>query len=83
MQRIDALVRESWEQASIIILTHNVQQAGRLSDNRVVTMAGEERIGRPVEQNENDQVFGDPRDPCTEAYVTGRIGQDERNQHAS
>jgi phosphate transport system ATP-binding protein len=73
-QRIEDLVRELREQVSIIIVTHNMQQAGRISDYCAVMMAGEERIGRLIEYGENDQVFGNPRDPRTEAYVTGRIG---------
>ena len=39
-----------------------------------IMMAGEERIGRLIEYGENKQVFDNPKDPRTEAYVTGRIG---------
>jgi phosphate transport system ATP-binding protein len=37
-------------------------------------MAGEERVGRMIEYGKNEQIFGNPKDERTEAYVTGRIG---------
>jgi phosphate transport system ATP-binding protein len=80
---MENLLRECREQVSISIVTDNTKQASRISNYCAVMTASWKRTGRPVERDENDQVFGDPRDPCTEAYVTGRIGQDERNQHAS
>ena len=57
-----------------MIVTHNMQQASRISDYAACLMAGEERIGRLIEYGENEQIFGTPKDPRTEAYVTGRIG---------
>lgn len=72
--RIEDLITELASQVSIVIVTHNMQQAARVSDFAAVLMAGEERIGRLIEYGTNEQVFGNPRDPRTEAYVTGRIG---------
>ncbi len=73
-QRIEELITELSSQVTIIIVTHNMQQANRISDYAAVLMAGEERIGRLIEYGTNEQVFFNPKDPRTEAYVTGRIG---------
>ena len=73
-QHIEALIRELATQVTIVIVTHNMQQASRISDYAAVLMAGEERVGRLIEYGENEQIFGTPKDPRTEAYVTGRIG---------
>ena len=73
-QSIENLIKELSKDITIIIVTHNMQQAARISDYALVMMAGEERIGRLIEYGENKQVFDNPKDPRTEAYVTGRIG---------
>lgn len=73
-QAIEALIQELSNEVTIIIVTHNMQQATRISNYAAVMMAGEERIGRMIEYGTNEQVFGNPKDERTEAYVTGRIG---------
>ena len=73
-QAIERLIQELSKEVTIIIVTHNMQQATRISDYAAVMMAGEERAGRMIEYGTNDQVFGNPKDERTEAYVTGRIG---------
>ena len=73
-QAIEDLVRKLSEEVTIIIVTHNMQQATRISDYSAVMMVGEDRVGHLVEYGTNDQVFGNPIDLRTEAYVTGRIG---------
>ena len=73
-QAIEQLIQELSSEVTIIIVTHNMQQATRISDYAAVMMAGEERIGRMIEYGTNEQVFGTPKDERTEAYVTGRIG---------
>ena len=73
-QAIEQLIKELSSEVTIIIVTHNMQQATRISDYAAVMMAGEERVGRMIEYGTNDQVFGNPKDERTEAYVTGRIG---------
>ena len=73
-QAIEQLIHELSNEVTILIVTHNMQQATRISDYAAVMMAGEERIGRLIEYGTNDQVFGNPKDERTEAYVTGRIG---------
>ena len=73
-QHIEALIRELATQVTIVIVTHNMQQASRISEYAACLMAGEERVGRLIEYGENEQIFGTPKDSRTEAYVTGRIG---------
>ena len=73
-QHIEALIRELSAQVTIVIVTHNMQQASRISDYAAVLMAGEERVGQLIEYGTNEQIFGTPKDHRTEAYVTGRIG---------
>jgi phosphate transport system ATP-binding protein len=73
-QAIENLITELSSSYTIIIVTHNMQQATRIADYAAVLMAGEERIGRLVEYGPNNQIFDTPRDRRTEAYVTGRIG---------
>jgi phosphate transport system ATP-binding protein len=73
-QAIEDLITELSSHYTIVIVTHNMQQANRIADYAAVLMAGEERVGRLIEYGTNDQIFDTPRDPRTEAYVTGRIG---------
>ena len=73
-QAIEDLITELSSSYTIIIVTHNMQQATRIADYAAVLMAGEERIGRLIEYGPNDQIFDTPKDKRTEAYVTGRIG---------
>jgi phosphate transport system ATP-binding protein len=73
-QAIEDLITELSSRYTIIIVTHNMQQATRIADYAAVLMAGEERIGRLIEYGPNNQIFDTPRDRRTEAYVTGRIG---------
>jgi phosphate transport system ATP-binding protein len=66
-------------QYSIVIVTHNMQQAARVSDRTaffiVDLSAGESnRIGRLVEYDATDKVFTNPGDKRTEDYVTGKVG---------
>jgi len=73
-QAIEGLIRELSKQVTIVIVTHNMQQAARISDYAAVLMAGEERVGKLIEYGTNAQIFDTPKDSRTEAYVTGRIG---------
>lgn len=71
---IEELIRELKSQVTIIIVTHNMQQARRISDFCAVMMVGANREGHLIEFGANAQVFDYPVDRRTEAYVTGRIG---------
>jgi len=71
---IEELMRELSEEYSIIIVTHNMQQAARASDYTAFLMGNEERIGELVEFGETRQITTNPEDERTEAYITGRFG---------
>jgi len=71
---IEELMRELSEDYSIIIVTHNMQQAARASDYTAFLMGNEERIGELVEFGETRQITTNPEDERTEAYITGRFG---------
>ncbi|MDD8019806.1 MAG: phosphate ABC transporter ATP-binding protein PstB [Acidobacteriota bacterium] len=67
--RIEDLMYQLKEKYTIIIVTHNMQQAARVSD-----YTGYFLLGELVEFGETDQIFTSPRDRRTEDYVTGRFG---------
>ena len=71
---IEELMRELSEDYSIIIVTHNMQQAARASEHTAFLMGDEDRIGELVEYGETRQMFTNPEDERTEAYITGRFG---------
>ena len=71
---VEDLMRELSQDYSIIIVTHNMQQAARVSDHTAFLMAGQERIGELIEYGESRQIFTNPQDERTEAYITGRFG---------
>jgi phosphate transport system ATP-binding protein len=68
-QRIEELMVELKETYSILIVTHNMQQASRVSD-----FTGFFYLGRLIEFGDTKQLFTRPRDERTEAYITGRFG---------
>ena len=72
--KLEDLIKELATNVTIVIVTHNMQQATRICDYAAVMMAGQERIGKLIEYGTNDSVFGNPKDKRTEDYVTGRIG---------
>jgi phosphate transport system ATP-binding protein len=72
--RIEDLMRELERQYTIIIVTHNMQQAARVSDQTVFFSLGEKRMGVLVEASPTRQLFTKPGDQRTEDYITGRFG---------
>jgi phosphate transport system ATP-binding protein len=77
--RIEDLMLELKEQYSIVIVTHNMQQAARVSNRTaflIVQLDAEEdnRWGQLVEYDETDKIFTNPSDSRTEDYVTGKVG---------
>ncbi|MGA7988804.1 MAG: phosphate ABC transporter ATP-binding protein PstB [Candidatus Dormiibacterota bacterium] len=72
--RIEELMRELCGTVTIIIVTHNLQQAARVSDHTAFMLMGEGRAGELVELGRTDEVFRDPVDQRTEDYITGRFG---------
>jgi phosphate transport system ATP-binding protein len=76
---IEDLMRELKSKYTIVIVTHNMQQATRVSDRTavfsvLVNETSDIRTGVLVEYGPTRQIFEDPHDPRTQAYVTGRIG---------
>ena len=72
--RIEDLMRELERQYTIVIVTHNMQQAARVSDQTVFFSLGENRMGMLVEAAPTRQLFTNPSDQRTEDYITGRFG---------
>jgi phosphate transport system ATP-binding protein len=67
--RIEELITELKEHYTIVIVTHSMQQAARLSNKTAYF-----HLGRLVEKGDTETVFSDPQDERTRDYVTGRIG---------
>jgi phosphate transport system ATP-binding protein len=59
---------------TIVIVTHNMQQASRVSDDTAFFSMGEDREGYLVEMDATTQIFTNPRKKLTEDYVSGRFG---------
>jgi phosphate transport system ATP-binding protein len=77
--KIEDLMLELKEQYSIVIVTHNMQQAARVSDMTaflIVELDADEqnRWGRIVEYDDTEKIFTNPSDKRTEDYVTGKVG---------
>ena len=68
-QRVEELVYELRSEVTVIIVTHNMQQAARISDHTLFLLAGD-----MVEYAPTSQLFTAPKDSRTEAYITGRFG---------
>ncbi len=71
---IEDLMRDLARDYAIVIVTHNMQQAARVSDYTAFMLAGEDRIGRLVEFGLTETLFTAPADKRTEDYITGRFG---------
>ena len=68
-QKIEDLIHELKEQVTIVIVTHSMQQAARVSDRTAFFY-----LGRLIETGDTDQIFTRPADKQTEDYITGRFG---------
>ncbi len=73
-RRIEQTIQEIADTVTIVIVTHNMQQAQRVSHYCAFFLAAENQPGRIVEAGETDQMFSDPRDERTSDYVNGRFG---------
>jgi phosphate transport system ATP-binding protein len=72
---IEDLIHELKTDYTIVIVTHNMQQAARVSeDTAFFNLAGAGKPGRLVEMNSTRKIFSVPDDPSTEAYISGRFG---------
>ena len=77
--KIEDLMIELKEEFSIVIVTHNMQQAARVSDRTAFLMVEldadeQNRWGRLVEYDETEKIFTNPADKRTEDYVSGKVG---------
>jgi phosphate transport system ATP-binding protein len=72
--KIEDLMRELTEKYTIIIVTHNMQQAARVSDYTAFFMVDTNRTGNLAEYGPTKQIFTNPKDKRTEEYITGRFG---------
>jgi phosphate transport system ATP-binding protein len=72
--QIEELMFELRRNYTIIIVTHNMQQAARASDNTMFLNMGEDRAGYLVETGPTTGIFTQPRERLTEEYVSGRFG---------
>jgi phosphate transport system ATP-binding protein len=73
-RRIEETIRELADQVTVVIVTHNMQQAQRVSENCAFFLASENTPGYIVESGPTEQLFEDPVDPRTADYVHGRFG---------
>ncbi len=72
--KIEDLMRSLTENYTIVIVTHNMQQAARASDMSAFFMMEEDRAGVLVEYGLTSELFTNPKDKRTEDYITGRFG---------
>jgi phosphate transport system ATP-binding protein len=72
--QIEELMAELKRDYTIVIVTHNMQQAARASDKTVFLTMGDDRAGYVVEVDETVKIFTNPREQLTEDYISGRFG---------
>lgn len=72
--RIEELMQQLKENYTIVIVTHNMQQAARASDYTLFFNMNEERAGYLVESGVTQSIFTNPKEKLTEDYITGRFG---------
>jgi phosphate transport system ATP-binding protein len=73
-QRIEELIYQLKARYTIVIVTHNMQQASRISDYTAFFTMGDDRAGYLVEMDATVQIFTNPKQQLTEDYVSGRFG---------
>ena len=73
-RRIEETIGELEGQVTVVIVTHNMQQAARVSSHCAFFLASEDQPGRVVESGPTEQIFEHPSDPRTSDYVHGRFG---------
>jgi phosphate transport system ATP-binding protein len=72
--KIEELIHALKERYTIVIVTHNMQQASRVSDYTAFFLAGADRVGHLIEYGPTETIFTNPSDKRTEDYITGRFG---------
>lgn len=72
--KIEELLLQLKQDYTVVIVTHNMQQAARIADFTGFMLAGNDYVGEMVEYGETKKIFSKPDDPRTEDYITGRFG---------
>ena len=72
--KIEDLMRTLAKDYTIVIVTHNMQQAARVSDMAAFFMMEKDGAGMLVEYGQTSHIFTNPKDKRTEDYITGRFG---------
>jgi phosphate transport system ATP-binding protein len=72
--KVEELLTSLKRDYTVVIVTHNMQQAARIADFTAFMLAGEDYVGELVEYGETAQIFSTPKDRRTEDYITGRFG---------
>jgi phosphate transport system ATP-binding protein len=72
--KIEDLITHVKDEVTIVLVTHNMFQATRVSDMAAVFLLDDDRVGELVESGETAQIFGSPVDPRTKEYVEGHVG---------
>ena len=73
-RRVEETIAEISPDVTIVIVTHNMQQAARVSQQCAFFLATQGTPGGIVESGDTTQIFGNPRDERTADYVNGRFG---------
>jgi len=72
--KIEDLMRQLIREYTIVVVTHNMQQAARVSDYTAFLLMDETRAGKLIEYGPSRELFTNPKDKRTEDYITGRFG---------
>ncbi|MDE3076265.1 MAG: phosphate ABC transporter ATP-binding protein [Chloroflexota bacterium] len=72
--RIEDLISDLKQELTIVIVTHNMQQAARVSDYTAFLLGNDQRAGELIEFGPTEMIFTNPSDKRTESYITGRFG---------
>ena len=72
--QIEELITSLADTYTMVCVSHNMQQAARISDYTAFMLAGSDYVGHLVEVGETDKIFTRPQDQRTEDYITGRFG---------
>ncbi|HLJ68811.1 MAG TPA: phosphate ABC transporter ATP-binding protein PstB [Chloroflexota bacterium] len=72
--KIEELLSDLKDEYTVVIVTHNMQQAARVADFTAFMLAGDDYVGELIEYGETSQIFNTPKDKRTEDYITGRFG---------
>jgi len=73
-QQIEELTQTLKSLVTIVVVTHNMQQASRISDNCAFLLMAEDKAGELIEFSETTKIFNNPNDPRTIDYIAGRFG---------